>query len=173
MPTEQWLAAANAAIAAIRGAGASNLVLVPGNAWTGAWTWSLSWYGTPNAQVMLGVVDPAGNYAYEVHQYLDVDGSGTSPTCVSNTIGVERLTAFTQWLRDHGRRAFLGELAGGDNVTCRDAVGAMLDHIDANRDRWIGWSWWAAGPWWGNYFFTLEPSGPVDAPQLQWLLPHL
>src|SRR5262249_28309416 len=124
-------------------------------------------------QVMLGVVDPAGNYAYEVHQYLDVDGSGTSPTCVSNTIGVERLTAFTQWLRDHGRRAFLGELAGGDNVTCRDAVGAMLDHIDANRDRWIGWSWWAAGPWWGNYFFTLEPSGPVDAPQLQWLLPHL
>ena len=32
MPTEQWLSAANAAIAAIRAAGADNLVLVPGNA---------------------------------------------------------------------------------------------------------------------------------------------
>jgi endoglucanase len=36
MPTEQWLTAANAAIAAIRKAKAKNLVLVPGNAWTGA-----------------------------------------------------------------------------------------------------------------------------------------
>src|SRR5688500_11083086 len=36
MPTEQWLSAANAAIGAIRNAGATNLILVPGNAWTGA-----------------------------------------------------------------------------------------------------------------------------------------
>ena len=34
MPTEQWVAAANAAIAAIRAAGAQNLILVPGNGWT-------------------------------------------------------------------------------------------------------------------------------------------
>jgi hypothetical protein len=21
----------------------------------------------------------------------------------------------------------------------------------------LGWAWWSAGPWWGNYMFTLEP----------------
>jgi len=38
MSTEQWVGDANAAITSIRAAGASNLILVPGNAWTGAWT---------------------------------------------------------------------------------------------------------------------------------------
>src|SRR5262249_47290201 len=59
MATEDWLSAANAGIAGIRSAGATNLILVPGNGYTGAWTWLDSWYGTPNGTVMLGVVDPA------------------------------------------------------------------------------------------------------------------
>lgn len=104
MPTEQWLSAANAAIAAIRATGAPNLILVPGNAWSGAWTWHDNWYGTPNAQVMLGVVDPLNNYAYDVHQYLDVDGSGSFEEIVSATVGSERLAPFTRWLRDPQRR---------------------------------------------------------------------
>ena len=173
MPTENWLAAANAAIAAIRDAGATNLILVPGNAWTGAWSWSQTFYGTANAVVMLGVVDPMNNYAYEVHQYLDSDGSGTHAECVSTTIGAERLAGFTKWLRDHGRRGFLGEFAGANNSTCQAAVAGLLGHIDANRDVWIGWSWWAGGPWWGGYMFTLEPTSGTDAPQLAWLLAHL
>ena len=37
--SEQWVGAANAAIAAIRAAGAHNTVVVPGNAWTGAHAW--------------------------------------------------------------------------------------------------------------------------------------
>ncbi|HEX8537430.1 MAG TPA: glycoside hydrolase family 5 protein, partial [Cystobacter sp.] len=73
MPTEQWLAAANAAIQAIRNTGATQLILVPGNAWTGAHSWASNWYGTPNATVMLQVKDPRNNYAFEVHQYLDSD----------------------------------------------------------------------------------------------------
>src|SRR5262249_35101231 len=74
--TEQWLADANAAIAAIRAAGAMNVVLVPGNFWTGAHAWTKSHYGTSNAEVMLDIVDPADNYVYEVHQYLDEEASG-------------------------------------------------------------------------------------------------
>jgi hypothetical protein len=23
---------------------------------------------------------------------------------------------------------------------------------------WNGWTWWAAGPWWGNYIFSVEPN---------------
>ena len=40
LPTEQWVTSANAAIVAIRATGATNLILVPGNAWTGAHSWT-------------------------------------------------------------------------------------------------------------------------------------
>ena len=80
MPTEQWLGAANAAIAAIRKAGAHNLILVPGNSWTGAHSWLDDWYGGPNGVWMLKVRDPQDHYAFEVHQYLDADSSGTKTT---------------------------------------------------------------------------------------------
>src|SRR5258705_4004360 len=56
-PTEQWVASANSAISAIRSAGANNLILVPGNAWTGAWTWTQNWYGTRNSTAMLNITD--------------------------------------------------------------------------------------------------------------------
>jgi len=69
--TENWLAAANDSIAAIRNTGAENLILVPGNGYTGAHSWDASYYGTPNADVMVGVIDPVDNFAFEVHQYLE------------------------------------------------------------------------------------------------------
>lgn len=172
MPTEQWRDAANAAIAAIRSAGAANLILVPGNGWTGAWSWSSTWYGTANATVMLGISDPGDNFAFEVHQYMDSDSSGRSETCMSATIGAERIAGFTAWLRQHNRRGFLGEFAGGRNQTCYDALDKTLDAIDANSDVWLGWTYWAAGPWWAEYMFTLEPSGGADRPQMPVLQPH-
>lgn len=173
MPTEQWLSAANTAIAAIRAAGATNLILVPGNAWTGGWSWDQTWYGTSNATVMKGVVDSGNNYAIEVHQYLDSDGSGTATSCVSPTIGVERLTAFTAWANANGKHAFLGEFAGGDNSTCKEAVQRMLQYMQDNNNVWMGWTWWAAGPWWADYIYTLEPKAGVDRPQMSWLTPYL
>jgi endoglucanase len=174
LPTETWAAAAQAAVDAIRSTGARNLVSVPGNGWTGAWTWHQSWYGTPNAEVMGRVMDPAGRMLYEVHQYFDKDGSGTDPECVSPTIGVERLKAFTEWLRQNGRRAVLGEIGGGDNATCAQAVEGALAYLQANTDVWAGWLWWAGGPLWGDYFMSLEPGADGrDKPQMRWLEPHL
>jgi len=173
MPTEQWLASANAAITAIRSTGAGNLVLVPGNAWTGAHSWNESWYGSSNAQVMLGVKDPANRYAYEVHQYLDGDYSGRSDQCQSTTIGSQALAGFTQWLRSNGKQGFLGEFAGGNNDVCRAAVSDLLGHLEANKDVWVGWTWWAAGPLWGDYIFTLEPSNGTDRPMMAVLAPHI
>jgi endoglucanase len=173
MPTEQWVSAANAAIAAIRAAGAPNLVLVPGNGWTGAHSWSESWYGTSNAQAMLAIHDAANNYAYEVHQYLDGDFSGRSDQCQSATIGSQAIAGFTQWLRANGKKGFLGEFAGGDNATCRAAIGDLLGNMEANADVWAGWSWWAAGPLWGDYIFSLEPVNGADRPMMNVLAPHL
>ncbi|HEU6456061.1 MAG TPA: glycoside hydrolase family 5 protein, partial [Roseateles sp.] len=106
LPTETWGLAAQAAIDAIRKTGATNLVAVPGNGYTGAWSWFESkWYGTPNAEIMGQVRDPLDRMVFEVHQYFDKDGSGTAPDCVSPGIGVERLQRFTAWLRAHKRRA--------------------------------------------------------------------
>ena len=61
VPAEQWLGAANAAIAAIRQADAKNLILVPGIFWTGAHSWISSGSGA----VMTGLVDPQDHYIIE------------------------------------------------------------------------------------------------------------
>ncbi|MEN9938646.1 MAG: endoglucanase precursor (endo,4-beta-glucanase)(cellulase) protein [Chloroflexota bacterium] len=173
MPTELWRDSANAAIRAIRASGATNLITVPGNSWTGAHSWSQSWYGTPNAVAMLGIQDPGNNFVFEVHQYLDGDSSGRSEYCVSESIGAERLAGFTDWLRRNGKRAILGEFGGGRNQTCYAAMDTMLRHIHQNTDVWAGWAYWAAGPWWGDYIYTLEPVGGQDRPQMAVLSRYL
>lgn len=177
MGTEQWVGAANAAIAAIRAANATQTIIAPGNAWTGAHSWNSSSYGTPNAVAMLDIVDPIDNTLYEVHQYMDADSGGKVGTCVSTTIGSERLAPFVQWLRDNGKKGFVGELAGGDNPTCNAAVTDMLNAMMAASDVLVGWLWWAAGPWWGNNVFSIEPTSNgtlvVDKPQMALLQPFL
>jgi endoglucanase len=162
MPTEQWGTAAQGAIDAIRATGADNLILVPGNGWTGAHSWLQNWYGTSNANVMGGITDPSNNFAFDVHQYLDNDSSGTSSTVVSATIGQERLVSITNWLRDNNKKAFLGEFAVANSTIGAgvgdEAITNMLNYIDNNDDVWLGWTWWAGGPWWGNYRFSIEPT---------------
>ena len=123
----EWLGSANAAIAAIRSAGAvSQEILVPGSYWDGAWTWT----STDNAAVVgTGVQDDAHNFAFEVHQYLDADGSGTHPGAVSATIGVERLTAITQWAEATGNHLFLGEVGVTTDQTSLTALDGMLTYM--------------------------------------------
>jgi len=166
LPTETWLQAANGAIAAIRNNGAGNLILVPGNGWTGAHSWFNSSYGTANRIVMLGVQDPLDNYALEVHQYLDRDFSGTNPTCNSETAGVKPLRKFTNWARANGKRAFLGEFGGGRDQICLAALDRMLRHMKQNRDVWRGWTYWAGGPWSPDYFTSVQPVDGIDRPQM-------
>ncbi len=173
IPTQLWVEVSNGAIKAIRGAGATNLVLVAGSSTTEAYSWNQVWHYTPYGQTMLKINDPANNYAYEFHQYLDGDSSGTSPNCVSPTVGAERLQDFTRWLKQHNQRGFLGEFGGGRNDTCYAALDGMLTVLDRNADVWLGWSYWAAGPLWGDYIFTLEPAGGNDRPQLAVLSKHL
>jgi endoglucanase len=173
LPTETWLAAANAAIAAIRQTGATNLILIPGNGWTGAHSWLSSGYGTPNGETMLGIVDPRNNHAYEVHQYLDADFSGTKPQCRNEKIGAKALTAFTGWLRKHNKRGFLGEFGAGSDPVCMTALDGMLRFMSDNSDVWLGWTYWAAGPWPRSYFTSVQPVDGTDPPQMDVLLKYL
>jgi endoglucanase len=170
---KNWLQAVNTAIAAIRKTGAQNRILVPGIAYSGAHSWHKDYYGTPNAQTMVGIVDPQNNFVIEVHQYLDSDSSGRSSEAVSATIGSERCAKFTEWCREHKYKAFLGEFNAGDNETGFAALSDMLHHLEANREVWIGWTYWAAGPWWGNSPRNLEPHNGKDRPMMKILKKHL
>lgn len=166
----EWLSSANAAIAAIRSAGATQQILVPGSYYDGAWTWTTS----DNAAVIgTGVQDPLHNYAFEVHQYLDFDGSGTHPGVVSPTIGIERVTAVTQWAEATGNHLFLGEVGVSADQTSLTALDGMLSYILQHTNVWEGVTYWAGGPWWGTYMFSIEPEGGVDKPQMAILLKHL
>jgi endoglucanase len=170
---QMWLGDANDAIAAIRSTGATNKITVPGIAWTSAGAWFDTWYGgTPNAAFMLGVNDPGKNWIYEVHMYMDTDGSGTHPDVVSATIGVERLQKFTEWCRQNNKTAILGETASANNELGRQAVENELNYMEANKDVWQGWVWWAAGTKWGTYMYSIEPDNGKDQPQMAWLEPH-
>ncbi|KAL7624309.1 hypothetical protein AAE478_005869 [Parahypoxylon ruwenzoriense] len=143
-----------AAIDAIRGVGAtSQYIFVEGNSWSGAWHWVSS--GT--AEGMGKLTDPQDKIVYEMHQYLDSDGSGTSPNCVSATIGRERLADATAWLKANNKKGLIGETAGGANSQCIQAVQGMLSHMQENSDVWTGWLWWGAGPWWADYMYGMEP----------------
>lgn len=154
-----------AAIDGIRAAGASTqYIFVEGNAYTGAWSW------TDTNDNMKGLTDTEDKIVYEMHQYLDSDSSGTSETCVSSTIGKERLESATEWLKTNNKKAFLGEFAGGVNSDCETAVKGMLSYMSENSDVWLGAEWWAAGPWWGTYMYSLEPT---DGPAYSTYLPIL
>ncbi len=172
MPTEQWLTAANAAIAAIRKAKAKNLILVPGNAWTGAHSWQDSWYGTPNGTVMPRVKDPLNKFAFEVHQYMDSDSSGTSTSCAGASAALAGVARMTEWLRARKYKGFLGEIGAAASDDCLRGLDNILGHLDGNTDVWLGWTYWAAGPWWGDYPFSVEPVGGQDRPQMQVLRAH-
>lgn len=160
-----WLSIANSAIAAIRDAGADQQVLVPGIGWTGAWSWA----GGSNAAVIGApgaIVDPANNYAFEVHQYLD-DTSGQHEWVVSENIGVERLTSVTEWARANGVPLYLGEFGVADNPQALAALDKMMDYLTANSDVWKSASYWVAGTANPTYIYTAQPDLKIlDVPQM-------
>jgi endoglucanase len=174
MPATQWLPVANASIAAIRKARANNLVLVPGVSWTGAHSWQNDMPGGANGVVMLGVTDPADNYAYEVHQYFDADFSGTKPECSGAAAAIAGVENVTKWLRANGKRGYLGEFGASGDPLCVKAIKDMTGVVEANRDLWVGWAYWVAGDWWSpKEPLNIQPGPSGDRPQLAGLKPYL
>jgi endoglucanase len=171
VPATQWLLSANAAIAAIRETGATNLVLVPGTIWTGAHSWENDTPGGANGIVMLGIEDAADNHAFEVHQYLDSDFSGTKETCDRADDAVAALERFTDWLRTNGKRGFLGEFGGAADAQCLEGIARMTAFVNAHPDAWTGWTYWAAGDWWPESEpLNIQPTPAGDRKQLSALV---
>ncbi len=169
LPAEQWLSAANEAIAAIRATGAKNLITVPGVVWSNASEWTKNWYGTSNADAMPGIVDSGKNFVIETHSYLDEDASGTHTTCVAPDLVTKRIDPFVKWARANHFKAWFGEFSYGDNANCKAGMAKLLAYWKANSDVAMGWAAWAAGPWWNN-MESLEPNANgSDKPQMAML----
>ncbi|HMN72977.1 MAG TPA: glycoside hydrolase family 5 protein [Rhodoblastus sp.] len=167
MQAARWAKSAQAAIDAIRGTGACNLLLVPGVDWTGAHSWAKDGGHGVNAQAMRAIHD-RGAHAFEFHQYLDDDSSGRSGQCRKTEEVVAALSVATGWLRENRRKGFLGEFGAGNNEQCRDGLDAMLAHMADNADVWLGWAYWAAGAWWPkDYPLSIEPKDGEDRPQMK------
>ena len=158
-----WRGAVDAAVAAIRKTGAKNAIFIMGADWGSPRSWM-----SGNAELMSGIKDP--NFVFEFHQYLDAVGGGTSPVCKDAAHSVALFTEATDWLRRTDAHGFLGEIGIGANARCMASLGAVLSYLQANRDVWLGWAYWAGGQGWGDYFGSLEPKeslGPrTDAPQM-------
>lgn len=164
-----WTNTAQVALNAIRQSDTAHLILVPGDGWAGAWTWNQN---NPN----LWVNDPSNNVEYEAHQYFDSDGSGSynqsyEASGAYPNIGVDRLQPFLNWLKAHNARGIVTEYGVPNNdprwLTVLDNFLSALDNAG------ISGTYWAGGPWWGNYLLSSEPVNGQDAAVMPILTNHL
>jgi hypothetical protein len=144
-----WFARAQAAVTAIRAAGAANTVFVPGMQFTSA----KEFVNNGSAAAFAGLT-PQNDLAVTVHCY-----SGIGST--SATVLRDSCTAVVDWARSQGTKVQIGEIAldAGPNGTATSASSfAMAQQQWAdwrafcleNDDVLIGWNWWAnsTGTWW-------------------------
>jgi endoglucanase len=124
----KWAASSQAAVTAIRSAGAtSQLILIPGTDFASATT-----FAQKSGPVLLGITNPGGGtqgLVFNVHKYLDQDGSGTKANCVTDNID----TAFrplAAFLRTNNRTAMLTETGGGPvDASCMQMLCRQNDFI--------------------------------------------
>jgi aryl-phospho-beta-D-glucosidase BglC (GH1 family) len=146
MPSTLLLANLQAAVDGIRKSGAKNLIIAPGNSWTGGHSWTQGGAEASSAWLHK-LVDPLNNTAVDVHEYLDQDFSGGHTECTQDP--ATNLAGVTSWLREHGLKAFITEFGGSNTTACTTMLNNMLDYM-ANNPEYIGWTAWAAGPFWGT-----------------------
>lgn len=176
----EWKIGAIPAINAIRATGATQKILIPGTYYTGAHSWVKILYGNPtsNGSEWAGFTDI--NFAFEMHQYLDSDSSGTQnpPTCTLNS-GSTRLVDATNWARTNGFKIHLGEIGWSKETSCPPEGIAIMNYMSSNSDVWEGWTYWSSGA--SNfgatsYALNCDPASfttPVDSPQVVIMKSHL
>jgi len=151
-----WGATVQAVVTAIRNAGAtSQLILLPGNDYTGAGTF----ISDGSAAALITVTNPDGttdNLIFDVHKYLDSDNSGTHAECTTNNID-GAFAPLAQYLRCHGRQAFLTETGGGNVASCETDLCQELAYLNENSDVYLGWVGWSAGSFDSTYILDLVP----------------
>ncbi|MGD0109825.1 MAG: glycoside hydrolase family 5 protein [Rhodopila sp.] len=165
---DQWRHSAQVAIDRIRQTGAGNLVLVSSSQWDGAS------HFVADGDVWDRIVDPAGNFAFEVHQYLDVNNSGTHRDCPNTLTGVTAIQSVTKWMQRTKHRALLSETGASERNDCLTALSHMLDFMQQHPDVWLGWTYFAGGRGWADDdILSIQPVSKIDRPQMEVLRTYL
>ncbi|MGC5799149.1 glycoside hydrolase family 5 protein [Sphingomonas sp. NFX23] len=167
-PAEVNLNCQNAACNAIRKSGARSKVLFSGTAWTGGH----SWIKSGNGEVMLRAIDHENNYAFDIHQYLDL-GFGGSSAVLSKGSGSTSLTAVTQWAKYNNKKLFLGEFGCPPSLPFLAELDSLITHVINNRDVFLGATYFAGGGSWGNGVGSSDPIGGDEKPQTLLLKKYL
>ncbi|CAG8958388.1 hypothetical protein HYFRA_00011065 [Hymenoscyphus fraxineus] len=148
METSLVLANNQAAVDGIRSAGAKQLILAPGNQWSGGHSFTQSWvgYSPSSAEALVNLTDPLKNLAFDVHEYLDIDFSGSHSECASPAD--TNLADLTSWLKANSFKAMITEFGAANGTQCQPYLEGILGYMRDNPE-YIGWTAWAAGPFWG------------------------
>lgn len=165
LPVDEWAAAAQQTVNALRKQRAKNLIMVSGGRWSGVHDWFSTAGGVSNAQAFAAFHDPEKRTLIEVHQYADSNYSGTGQQCHAATNFKGMFDKITSWASTHGQGLFLGEFGVPANPQCLDALDAMLAHTQ-KKSVWRGWTYWAAGQWWGDYPLSIAPVNGKEAAQM-------
>jgi endoglucanase len=166
----KWPAAALAASKAIRAVDSKRWIFVAGDRWSSAFHW-------PSHNIQL-ISDPwmrdsKNNLVYEAHLYLDDDYSGTyqnQKAVYDPMSGVNRAKPFVEWLSKYKLRGFIGEHGAPDfSPSAIVATDNLLKYLNQNC---IPSTYWAGGPWWGEYALALDVKSSKPRPQLPVLQKH-
>ncbi|AHL75570.1 cellulase [Stutzerimonas stutzeri] len=165
-----WPEAALAAAKEIRKVDQTHWIYVAGDRFSSAWHWPQS-----NTQLIADpwMRDPANKLIFEAHMYLDRDTSGLyidKTETFAPDLGINRAKPFVEWLRANNLRGFIGEM-GVPNYA-PDAIVAMDNLLGYLHENCVPLTYWAGGPWWGNYILALDVSGGAEQPQLPILRKH-
>lgn len=176
MSTMSWWASAQAAVTAIRGAGSTQRIYVPGNGYTAASGWTADYYDTDpsphsNAYGWLNangpgqpIFDPLDNIVAEVHTYLDANEGGQGDDITSITAARDHVSVALNEATARGYKIYVGEIgiyAGNPNAAA--AWADFVTYFNANTGPIVGFTWWAGGmpAWWDDIHaahFAITPT---------------
>lgn len=167
MPLIDWAALAKQTLKALRDAKATNIVLVSGGRWSGVHDWFAGLLAS-NASEFDDLQDPLNRAILEVHQYTDTDYSGTHTNltgagCLPPDHFNSRFQRISDWAIEHNQQLFLGEFGVPSSPECIASLTRLLELTQSPP--WRGWTYWAAGRWWGNYHMAISAHNQPLSPQ--------
>ena len=172
---ENWAAAAQLTVDAIRKVDQRNYVLVEGMSYSSAYRW-------PTLSASLDIKDPVGRLVYSAHSYWDYqsnpyaspayyggDGYYRSDDVPTPAIGTNNAAGFVQWLQTrpyaHGN---IGEFCVPNDYNSagwNEALGNFLAYARTNN---LSTTYWAAGNNWTTSSTVCQPQPfpGTDKPQM-------
>ncbi len=128
---------------------------------------------------MKNLYDTYNKIIYSAHIFFDTDGTGVYTSTNYDTLGIstaeaiKRVKPFIDWLEQNNKQGMIGSFGVPNNdKRWNILLDTFMNYISS---RCLGGCYWAAGPWWHNYFLSVEPDSitGADKPQMQVVEKHL